>query len=82
MFCGFNVFTLMAFLISTNSEIFKPPKSGVGKSSDENNSGGLCSEALNCTCLFEELRVTVKCTSAGDKLDKIAFQLPQTTTQL
>lgn len=82
MFCGFNVFILMAFFIPTDSEILKPPKSVVGKSSDDKSSGVLCSEALNCTCLFEELRVIVKCTSAGDKLDKIAFQLPQTTTQL
>lgn len=79
---GFYVFTLITFFISTNSEIFKPPKKGVGKNSDEKSSGVLCSEELNCTCLFEKLRVIVKCTSAGDKLDKIAFQLPQTTTQL
>lgn len=67
----------MAFFISTNSEIFKPPKSG-----DDKSSGVLCSEVLDCTCLFEELRVIVKCTSAGDKLDKIGFQLPKTTSQL
>lgn len=42
----------------------------------------LCSEAGNCTCLFEKFHVTVKCTSVGDKLDEIASDLPQTTTHL
>ena len=42
----------------------------------------LCSDAGNCTCLFEKSHVTVKCTSVGDNLDEIASKLPETTTHL
>ena len=42
----------------------------------------LCSKAGTCICRFEGLDVTVKCTSAGDKLDKIVSDLPPTTTHL
>ena len=42
----------------------------------------LCSDAGNCTCLFEKSHVTVKCTSVGDNLDEIASKLPETTTHM
>ena len=90
MFCGVHVFFLWSFVISATSQQRQPkkrPGSDTGRDVDSAGSGSelgaiLCSEAGNCTCFFEELRVTVKCTSAGDKLDKIAFELPETTTHL
>ncbi|PFX34734.1 Protein sidekick-1, partial [Stylophora pistillata] len=64
-------------------EVLKPRKDhGIGEGYDGDSSGVLCSEALNCTCIFEKNGFTVKCTSAGDKLDKIGSELPQTTTHL
>ena len=42
----------------------------------------ICSEEGNCTCLFEKLALIVKCTSVGDKFDKISAKLPEKTTHL
>lgn len=42
-------------------------------------SGFLCSEAGNCT-RQGKVNVTVKCHSAGDRLDEIVSDFPQTTT--
>lgn len=55
-----------------------------GEESSDNGSESafLCSYAGNCTCVFTKLGVTVKCTSVGNELDKIAYKLPETTTHL
>ena len=62
---------------------FDVARSGENSSeSGSNESTFLCSKAGNCACLFKRPSVTVKCTSAGDKLDKIASELPPKTTHL
>ena len=83
MFFGIYVFALWTSFISTTSEKIRPHHSvrGAGNGAG-NGSEVLCSEEGNCTCLFERLGVTVKCSSVGDKLDGIAFELPQTATHL
>lgn len=42
----------------------------------------LCSVAGNCSCQFDDFGDTVRCTSVGNNLDKIAKNLPKTTTHL
>lgn len=79
MFSEVIIFTLLNVFIPVKSGL---QKSGIAMGRDKNGAKILCSQALNCTCLFEELRVTVECTSAGDKLDKISSELPKTTTHL
>ena len=69
--------------------------SGVGGRGDggggdgERSDGGrglrapfLCSVPGNCSCQFDDFGDTVRCTSVGNNLDKIAKNLPKTTTHL
>ena len=79
---------LLAFIIFATSAQLRAQERDNGKPVDKGSSGSqfesaiLCSEEGNCTCLFGELHVTVKCVSAGDRLDKIASKFPQATTHL
>lgn len=86
--CDILFFALLTFVISTSSAQLRLRKSSKSEADDISSAGSrsgsavLCSEAGNCTCLFEKFHVAVKCTSAGDKLDEIASELPQNTTHL
>lgn len=82
MFCGIHLLALLNYVVSVTSMQFSTQKNGDSVRSDKNGGGFVCSKVGNCTCLFEKLRVTVECTSAGKKLDKIASELPPTTTHL
>ena len=90
MFCNIYFFVLLTLVISETSAQLRPQmRDNVnGEDGDEGNarrrleSAFLCSEAGNCTCLFEKFQVTVKCNSAGEKLDVIAPELPKATTHL
>ena len=42
----------------------------------------LCSVPGNCSCQFDDFGDTVRCTSVGNNLDKIAKNLPKTATHL
>ena len=42
----------------------------------------LCSVPGNCSCQFDDFGDTVRCTSVSNNLDKIAKNLPKTTTHL
>ena len=60
-------------------------ESGDGGSGDGGSGLGapfLCSVAGNCSCEFNEFGDIVRCTSVGNNLDKIAKNLPKTTTHL
>lgn len=87
IFCGIHIFAVI-FLIYVTSEQLLPQKSNNGaKSQDiasesEFNAAVICSQAGNCTCLYEKHGVTVKCASAGKDIDKIVLELPETTTHL
>lgn len=86
--CDIHVFALLTLAISTTLAELWLQESSNGESSDDSGAGRLfesavlCSEAGNCTCLFAKPHVIVKCTSTGDKLDKILSELPETTTQM
>lgn len=89
MFCDIrHVFALLTFLTVTTSLQLWPQGRGNSEAGNKGSAGrpfqfdDLCSKAGNCTCLFERYHVTVKCTSAGDKLGEIASELPQSTTHL
>lgn len=82
MFCSFHILALFNFFVYATSEQLSLQKGGNSTSRSDDNSGVLCSETGNCTCLFEEFDVIVKCTHAGDKLEKFASELPKTTTHL
>lgn len=88
MFCDIYVVASLTFVISATSAQLRPQEHGnddfsYGDSAGSNfESAALCSEAGNCTCLFQKFYVIVKCTSAGDKLEEIAKDLPKTTTHL
>ena len=59
--------------------------SGVGGTGDGGSGLGapfLCSVPGNCSCQFDYFGDTVRCTSVGNNLDKIAKNLPKTTTHL
>lgn len=83
-----HVFALWIFLISVTLEQSWAQENGISDSGGNKTSGNgtesafLCSSDGNCTCAFERLGVIVKCTSVSDKLEKIAFELPQRTTHL
>lgn len=84
-FCDIHRFALLTFVIFTTSALLQPRKTGNNEGGDKGSfleSAIFCSKAANCTCLFEKFRVTVKCTSAGDNFDEIAFELPHTATHL
>ena len=81
MFYGIYILALPIFVISATSEILRPRRSSDLSGRNE-GSGIVCTKAGKCTCLFESLRVTVKCTSVGDKFDKVASELPKRTTHL
>lgn len=82
MFCGIQIVILLSFVVSETSEqlSFQIRGNEVGRS--KNGSGVLCSEAGNCTCMFEELGVFVKCTTAGSELQQIISALPERTAHL
>lgn len=82
MYLGIHTLALLHIVFLATLEQLEPRKRGNSVVRSKNGSEVLCSEAGNCTCLFEEHSVTVKCTSAGDNLDKVAPELPKTTTQL
>lgn len=83
MFCDVRIFASLTLVIFATSVKLRN-----GEVSDEGGVGSrpsaavLCSEAGNCICLYDALNVTVICTSAGDRLNEIASELPQTTTNL
>ena len=80
------LFAILTFVISAKPAQLQSQqkgKTGVdGSARSHINFEILCTEAGNCTCLFEKLNVTVKCTSAGHKLEEIISELPKTTTNL
>ena len=88
MLCGISHVFALTFAICTTLGQLLPRKSGDGINGEKIASkrgfkaAFMCSEAGNCTCLFEKLAVVVECTSARDKLDAITSDLPQTTTHL
>ena len=83
------VFALLTFVISATLAQLQPQGSVNGEPRHDRGYDGshfgsvvLCSEAGNCTCVFEKFRVIVKCTSVGDKLGELAYEFPQTTSHL
>ena len=82
MFCGIHIFALLNAVVFGTSEQLRLKNIGSGAGRGDKGSGGLCSEAGNCRCLFKELEVIVKCVSGGSKLHQIASKLPRTTTHL
>lgn len=88
MFFTIHVFALLTCVFSAISAQLRPRERGNGDYSYGHSAGSnfdsavSCSEAGNCTCLFKNFHVIVKCTSAGDKLEEIAKDLPKTATHL
>lgn len=88
MFCDVRIFASLTLVIFATSVKLRSQEKDNGEVSDEGGVGSrpsaavLCSEAGNCICLYDALNVTVICTSAGDRLNEIASELPQTTTNL
>lgn len=79
---GIPIFALCISIISVTPEPPRLQKIYDSDDSGDNGSEVLCSEAGNCSCLFEKTRVTVECFSVGDNFDEIASEIPKTSTHL
>lgn len=75
--CRNHVFAFLSFVISISSA-----KRGDNGFEYDTRPAAMCSYAGNCTCELEKLGVVAKCTFAGDKIKRIASELPQTTKHL
>ena len=82
MFCSVNFFSLNFFIYTISGQLSPGKSCNDAKNNIRLKAAVMCSETGNCTCLFGKLDVTVKCTSVGDELYKIASGLPRTTTHL
>ena len=90
MFCDIHSLALLTYVIfATLAEVqlqvqesFNSDASNGERVESRFESEVLCSDAGNCTCMFEKSHVKVKCTSVGDNLDEIASKIPKRTTHL